>query len=84
MRDRFDALLVTAAQQRGGVALATGTVVQRVVPRADAVELVTDRGTFAAQFVIAADGVNSVVARQTDRPALRNITGGSQGPYGRW
>lgn len=73
MRDRFDALLVTAAQQRGGVALATGTVVQRVVPRADAVELVTDRGTFAAQFVIAADGVNSVVARQTDRPALRNI-----------
>jgi geranylgeranyl reductase family protein len=73
MRDRFDHLLIASALARGGVELHSGTTVRDVVVDAERVRLDTDRGVFAARYVIAADGVTSVIARKTNRPALRNI-----------
>lgn len=73
MRDVFDALLLDAAVARGGVTLFAGTAVADVRIAESAVTLVTSVGDIAARFVIAADGVNSVVARKTGRPALRGV-----------
>lgn len=72
MRDRFDHLLTEAAVASGATLYAT-TAVQEVVVRSEGVRLKTNRGDFDAQFVIAADGVNSVVAKKTGRSELRGV-----------
>ena len=72
MRERFDHLLTAAAQEAGAKLLA-GAPVLEVTPRADAVELRTKTGAISARFVIAADGVGSVVARQCGLPELRRV-----------
>ncbi len=72
MRDRFDHLL-TAAAQDAGATLFSGAPVLSVTPRAESVELKTKAGAFTARFVIAADGVGSVVARQCGMPELRHV-----------
>lgn len=73
MRDRFDHLLTTAAQRAGGVELLSGTAVADVALDGGRVKITTSRGEIHARYVIAADGANSVVARCTGRPALRNV-----------
>ena len=72
MRDRFDHLLTTAAQEAGAT-LRAGAPVVSVVPRAEGVELKTKAGAITARFVIAADGVGSVVARECGLPELRHV-----------
>lgn len=72
MRDRFDHLL-TAAAQEAGATLLTGAPVMSVGVHADGVELKTNAGAIRARFVIAADGVGSVVARQCGLPELRQV-----------
>ena len=72
MRDQFDHLLTTAAQE-AGTALLAGAPVVSLVARAEGVELKTKAGTITARFVIAADGVGSVVARQCGLPELRRV-----------
>ncbi|MEO6567618.1 MAG: geranylgeranyl reductase family protein [Opitutaceae bacterium] len=72
MRDQFDHLLTRAAEQ-GGAALFTGTAVVDVGTFGSEVHLITTAGEFRARFVIAADGANSVIARKTRRPELRNV-----------
>lgn len=72
MRDRFDQLLTTAAQN-SGAELFSGTSVLDVAARADGVELKTSTGTITARFVIAADGAVSVVARRAGLPDLRHV-----------
>lgn len=73
MRDRFDHLLISAAQAKGGVHLYAGTTVFDVIPTSDGVRLLASNGEIRARFVIAADGVNSVVAKKTNRPPLRGV-----------
>lgn len=73
MRDRFDHLLIASAQRAGGVELFAGTTVREVQTTNDHVRLATSAGEFRARFVIAADGVNSIVAKKTGRAALRDI-----------
>ena len=72
MRDRFDHLITTAAQE-AGAKLFVGAAVQAVVRGADAVELRTKAGAITARLVIAADGVGSVVARQCGLAELRHV-----------
>ena len=72
MRDQFDHLLTSAAEQ-GGARIFSNTTVLDVLPAEDDVRLVTSAGEFRARFVIAADGANSVVARKTGRPELRDV-----------
>ena len=72
MRDRFDHLITTAAVQ-AGAQLFAGTTVREVTLEAETVRLTTSAGDFRARFVIAADGANSLVARQTGRTDLRDI-----------
>jgi len=72
MRDRFDFLLLRAAEERG-VRLVAGTSVLDVVRQENFVGLMTSAGGFRARFVIAADGANSIVARKTGRPELRHL-----------
>ncbi len=72
MRDRFDHLLTAAAQDAGATLLAGAPVVS-VAARADGVELKTKAGAVSARFVIGADGVGSVVARQCGLPELRDV-----------
>jgi geranylgeranyl reductase family protein len=63
-RVEFDALLVSLAQQ-AGAELVTGVDIVQARQDRDAVTLVARDGrTFRAPFVIAADGVHSVVARR--------------------
>jgi geranylgeranyl reductase family protein len=70
MRDRFDHLLAMAAQSSGAQLLA-GTAVLEVTMEPARVRLATSAGDIRARFVIAADGVNSVIARKTGRRELR-------------
>jgi geranylgeranyl reductase family protein len=63
-RVEFDALLVTLARE-AGAQIVEGAEVARAEESRHAVRLTTRDGrTFEAPFVIAADGVNSVVARR--------------------
>jgi flavin-dependent dehydrogenase len=63
-RVEFDALLLTLARE-AGAGVVEGADVARADESHDAVRLTTRDGrTFEAPFVIAADGVNSVVARR--------------------
>ena len=72
MRDRFYHL-ITAAAQDAGAKLLAGAAVLEVVRGADAVELRTKAGAITARLVIAADGVGSVVARQSGLAELRHV-----------
>jgi geranylgeranyl reductase family protein len=72
MRDRFDHVLTQAAEQ-GGAKLFAGTTVRNISATGEGVTLATSAGEIRARFVIAADGVNSVVARKTGRPELRDV-----------
>ncbi len=72
MRDQFDHLLVAAAQDRG-VQLISGTTVSDVGLSPNGVCLATRTGEIRAKFVIAADGVNSVVAHKTRRRPLGGV-----------
>ncbi|MEO5958386.1 MAG: NAD(P)/FAD-dependent oxidoreductase [Opitutaceae bacterium] len=72
MRDRFDHALGRAAEE-GGARFFSGTTVHDVQLADGHVQLLTSAGDFSARFVIAADGVNSIVARQTRRPPLRDV-----------
>lgn len=72
MRDRFDHLLVRAAEQ-AGTTLFTGTTVTEVKLAPSGVHLGTSAGEFGARFVIAADGANSAVARKLGFPELRDV-----------
>jgi geranylgeranyl reductase family protein len=72
MRDRFDQLLTQTAVSRGAYFYPNATV-QDVVARENEVRLTTTNGQFHARFVIAADGVNSVIARKTGRAELRGV-----------
>jgi flavin-dependent dehydrogenase len=72
MRDRFDHLL-TAAAQKGGAELFAGTTVNEVRGSGEYVDLRTNVGLFRARWVIAADGANSLIARQTGAAELRNL-----------
>jgi geranylgeranyl reductase family protein len=72
MRDKFDHLITSAAEQ-AGAQLFAGTTVTDVIPDAEYVRLVTSAGEFRARFVIAADGANSIVARKTGRPDIRQV-----------
>lgn len=72
MRDQFDHLIVRAAEQ-AGAQLYAGTTVLDVFPGEANVRLATSAGEFRARFVIAADGANSVIARKTQRPEIRQV-----------
>lgn len=72
MRDRFDHLLTCAAEATGAQVFA-GCAVQDVRVDAEYVTLVAEEQVFTARFVIAADGVGSVVARRTNRAPLREV-----------
>jgi geranylgeranyl reductase family protein len=72
MRDRFDHL-ITRSAAAAGAQLFAGTTLLDVQTTERDVRLVTSAGEFRARFVIAADGVNSVVARKTRRPELRDV-----------
>jgi flavin-dependent dehydrogenase len=72
MRDQFDHLLTRAAEQ-GGAQLFAKTTVLDVKSNNGTVLLATNSGCFRARFVIAADGANSVLARKTGRPQLRDV-----------
>lgn len=72
MRDRFDHLLTQAAVA-AGTELFTGRSVTSVQVGADSVRVGDGEQIFEARFLIAADGVNSTVARLTDRAALRDV-----------
>lgn len=72
MRDRFDHHLAQAAE-RSGARLFTHTPVLNVAVTEQRVTLQTAAGEFTASFVIAADGVMSVVARKCGFPELRQV-----------
>ena len=62
MRDRFDALLVAAAE-RAGAEVRPRCAVRGVVIRDDRIELETIGGPVVARFLVAADGATSETAR---------------------
>lgn len=67
MRDRFDSLLLSTAK-KAGAHVQTCCKVSDVFPHGDRVELLTSKGCFSARFVIAADGVLSVIGRRMKWP----------------
>ena len=62
-RSEFDHWLAQKAEQRG-VTLRQGEAVKEIIPRDEYVEVVTDKATFHAQVVVAADGSRSIVRRK--------------------
>lgn len=74
-RDEFDHWLVQCGQQRG-LTVRQGEAVKEVIPQPDFVEVVTERTTFHAQVVVAADGSRSVVRQKlkwADRGGLARL-----------
>ena len=69
MRADLDCRLARAAQQ-AGVQLVEACQVKQVHVQADRVELVSDRGSYRAKFVVAADGVHSTIAKAAGWPEL--------------
>ena len=61
-RDEFDHWLVKTCEQMG-VTVRQGEAVKQIVKHDDYVEVVTDKATFQAQVVVAADGSRSFVRR---------------------
>jgi geranylgeranyl reductase family protein len=72
MRDQFDHLLTTSAQN-AGVQLISGVALLDLKEDVDSIELRTTGGVFKARFVIGADGAQSVVARKCGLPDLRHV-----------
>ncbi|MFQ5829572.1 MAG: geranylgeranyl reductase family protein [Candidatus Methylomirabilia bacterium] len=62
MRDRFDAFLAGEAR-KGGAELREAEPVTAVREQDDGVEVVTERRTYRAQFLVGADGATGIVAR---------------------
>jgi geranylgeranyl reductase family protein len=62
-RDEFDHWLVKKAEERG-VRVRQGEAVKEITPREAYVEVVTERTTFHAQVLVAADGSRSFVRRK--------------------
>ncbi len=72
MRDQFDGHLAQTAVDAGAQLLAPRAV-KGVTQKSSGVEIETDQGTIQADFVVAADGANSQVAKTagwTTRPRL--------------
>lgn len=69
-RERFDDLLITQAQEVGARVL-FGHRVLRARENAEAVEVISDRGTFRAPVVIGADGAHGPIGRSFSRPSGR-------------
>ena len=69
MRADLDCLLAREAQT-AGVQLVESCAVKRVNIQTRSVEIISDRGQFQAQFVIAADGVHSATAKAAGWPDL--------------
>ncbi len=61
-RDEFDAWLVKTAVKQG-ITVRQGEAVKNVISHDEYVEVVTDKATFHAKTVVAADGSNSFVRR---------------------
>nr|NIR17344.1 geranylgeranyl reductase family protein [Desulfobacterales bacterium] len=72
MRDSFDFLLVSAAKE-AGAEVRERCQVQDIMIHADRVELVTSDGSLFSQFVVAADGANSIVAKKAGWKETRNL-----------
>ena len=72
MRERFDFLLVSAAKE-AGAEVRERCQVQDLMIHADKVELVTSKGPLFAQFVVAADGAGSIVAKRAGWKETRNL-----------
>ncbi len=66
-REELDTWLVQKARERGLTVL-ENTPVQRVVPDADGVEVVTLPGRYRAKVVVGADGAHSIVRRAIPHP----------------
>ncbi|MFQ5802003.1 MAG: geranylgeranyl reductase family protein [Candidatus Methylomirabilales bacterium] len=69
-RERFDHLLLNQAEERGARALYGHRVLQ-AEEVSGGVEVVSDRGTFRASFLIGADGACGAVVRSFRRPPSR-------------
>lgn len=61
-RDEFDHWLIQKAEALG-ISVRQGETVKQVNPQKEYVEVVTDKGTFHAQVLVAADGSKSFVRR---------------------
>jgi len=72
MRDKFDFFLVSAAKDAGADIFPKCRVFD-IITRNNSVELVTERGSFPARFVVAADGAISVMARKTGWQETRRL-----------
>jgi geranylgeranyl reductase family protein len=72
MRENFDFLLVSAAKE-AGAEVRERCQVQDVVNHAHKIELVTSKGPLFSQFVVAADGTRSIVAKKARWPETRNL-----------
>jgi geranylgeranyl reductase family protein len=72
MRENFDFLLVSAAKE-AGAEVRERCQVQDVVNHADKIELITSKGPLFSQFVVAADGARSIVAKKAGWPETRNL-----------
>jgi geranylgeranyl reductase family protein len=72
MRAELDGWLAHTAEQ-AGVRLIGACAIRGVDVRADHVEIVSDRETFRAKFVIAADGIHSVTAKTAGWPELPGL-----------
>jgi geranylgeranyl reductase family protein len=64
MRDRFDYALTKKAEE-AGTRILQGQPVTRIQSNAAGVEVYTPMGVFRSQFLLGADGVHSIVARET-------------------
>jgi geranylgeranyl reductase family protein len=72
MRDSFDFLLVSAAKE-AGAEVRERCQVQDIMSHADRVELVTSDGSLFSQFVVAADGANSIIAKKAGWKETRKL-----------
>ena len=72
MRANFDQLLAVAAQ-KSGATLLDGCPVTGIHAQTDHVELTTNQGVFRTEFLIAADGVQSLTAKTCGWSALPRL-----------
>ena len=72
MRAALDHALVRHAE-KAGAEIAVNTKVRSLTRTESCVQLETTRGTFAARFVIGADGVHSAVAKAAGWPDQRHL-----------
>ncbi len=64
-RSKFDPFLAGLVEKNGGE-IVTDILVENVVDTGNYVKIVTDKDELSAEFVIGADGVNSIVARSAN------------------